>query len=341
MQDLKDVNKEEIVDRISFRAKTRRGNLILKKRNGEHVEGSKCCLFITSNNSSEELKKFMLELHLLQKPYSVYKPKKHPQLANILENLPILVKYCVNNLCSFFFSIIPNKKYPSRFLLGRLFCNQLFDYYVFSLISFIPQSSFPLSKEVAYDTKPIVLCQGSYFDKDETTKYLKNVLLDFFKHKNVDSFSKNSLQRLIVLTAYETKTSKQIISFRQYLIQSTFFDTPEIMDLQEVGPRFDFSLLKCKTPDYEEMQEALKTSAINKKPKKSNKVEKDSFGNLTRKLYIQKPDFKTLHTKHNKFNRIIRKNMDQEENEEIKKSEEIEISEEKEISKEKEEMDAE
>lgn len=307
MEDLKGVNKEDIVDRIRLRAKTRKGNLILKRREGEYVEKSKYCLFITSNKSSEQLKRFMLELHILQKPFSVYKPKKHPQLTNIIENLDILKKYCINNLCSLFFSIIPNKKYPSRFILGRLFANEILDYYTFSLISFTPQSAFPLSREVAYDTKPIVLCQGSYFDKDETTKYIRNIWMDFFKHKNVDSFSKNSLQRLVVLTAYETKTYKPIISFRQYLIQSEFFSTSKIMDLQEVGPRFDFSLLESKIPEYENMREALKVSnTVADAERKASKVRKDDFGNSSRKLHLQKLDLKSVHTKHTKLYRKMR-----------------------------------
>ncbi|ETW36242.1 hypothetical protein PFTANZ_03049 [Plasmodium falciparum Tanzania (2000708)] len=199
-----ELNKEEIVDNINNeQAKTRKGHLILKKREGVYEESSKYCLFIGSNKRSLILKNFMYDIYSIYKPLTCYMPKAHSNLSNIIDKIDKLVDICVHNNCSFFFSVFSTKKKPSRFIIGRLYNNKILDYYVFSLISYIPLKLFPLSKEILYDTKPIVLIQGSYFEQNETNRYVKNILFDFFKHKNVDTFSKKSIQRLIVISAYQ------------------------------------------------------------------------------------------------------------------------------------------
>ncbi|SBS83331.1 nucleolar preribosomal assembly protein, putative [Plasmodium malariae] len=361
-----DESKEDIIDRIrGEKAKTRKGKVILKKREGEFHEGSKNCLFISSNKRTELLKNFMQDIYILRKPLTCYMPKLHQNLSNLLDKIDSLVDICIYNSCSFFFCIFSTKKNPSRFILGRLYNKNILDYYVFSLVSFIPFHIFPLSKEIISDTKPIVLIQGSYFDQTDVTKYLKNILFDFFKHRNVDSFTRNSIQRLIVLTAYERIVSidnncvngtsntsrgdsgenanklgsdnlsssvgikgaltdnvginnvggksnrsyrdvdgknKYVISFRQYLLRKGVLSQTDkdIPELEEIGPRFEFTLENYKIPDYHLFQEAIKKADIPKK-NKIKKVKVDEFGNSIKRVYVQKQNFTKLHTKHTKI----------------------------------------
>ncbi|SCL99451.1 nucleolar preribosomal assembly protein, putative [Plasmodium chabaudi chabaudi] len=356
-----DTNVEEVADGIrGDKAKTRKGNLILKKREGEYQESSKNCLFICSNKRTEELKNLMHDIYIIQKPYTCYMPKLHPQLVNITEKIDKIVEICIHNTCSFFFSIFSTKKNPSRFILGRLYNNKILDYYTFSLLSFIPMSIFPSSKEILFSTKPIVLIQGSYFNMNENTKYLKNILFDFFKHKNVESFTKNSLQRLVVISAYEDtgdapsrklvtppdqgeesgenkegeqngetkegeqngetkedeqndetkesgesgrakkKRNKYVMSFRQYIFKKGMYQSEEENDspkLEEVGPRFEFTLDSSQIPNYNLFQEAIKKYDIHPK-KKEKKIKTDEFGHDIKRVYVQKQDFNKLHTKH-------------------------------------------
>ncbi|CAD2087053.1 nucleolar preribosomal assembly protein, putative [Plasmodium vinckei brucechwatti] len=368
-----DTNVEEVADGIrGEKAKTRKGNLILKKREGEYQEGSKNCLFICSNKRTEELKNLMHDIYIIQKPYTCYMPKLHPQLVNITEKIDKIVDICIHNTCSFFFSIFSTKKNPSRFILGRLYNNKILDYYTFSLLSYIPMSIFPSSKEVLFSTKPIVLIQGSYFNMNENTKYLKNILFDFFKHKNVESFTKNSLQRLVVITAYENtgetptqklvsapgqgeesgehvenetneqnkesetneqnkesetneqnkeseqneqnkeseqneqngkakkKRNKYVMSFRQYIFKKGIYQSEEENDspkLEEVGPRFEFTLESSQIPNYNLFQEAIKKYDIHPK-RKEKKIKTDELGHDIKRVYVQKQDFNKLHTKH-------------------------------------------
>ncbi|CAD2087028.1 nucleolar preribosomal assembly protein, putative [Plasmodium vinckei lentum] len=355
-----DTNVEEVADGIrGEKAKTRKGNLILKKREGEYQESSKNCLFICSNKRTEELKNLMHDIYIIQKPYTCYMPKLHPQLVNITEKIDKIVEICIHNTCSFFFSIFSTKKNPSRFILGRLYNNKILDYYTFSLLSFIPMSIFPSSKEVLFSTKPIVLIQGSYFNMNENTKYLKNILFDFFKHKNVESFTKNSLQRLVVITAYENtgeaptqklvsassqgeesgehveseqngenkegeqneqngktkkKRSKYVMSFRQYIFKKGIYQSEEENDspkLEEVGPRFEFTLESSQIPNYNLFQEAIKKYDIHPK-RKEKKIKTDELGHDIKRVYVQKQDFNKLHTKHSnlfkKSNKFGKKN---------------------------------
>ncbi|SOV15090.1 nucleolar preribosomal assembly protein,putative [Plasmodium sp. gorilla clade G2] len=208
-----ELNKEEIVDNIkNEKGKTRKGQLILKRREGVYEEGSKYCLFICSNKRSLILKNFMHDIYNIYKPLTCYMPKAHPNLSNIIDKIDKLVDICIHNNCSFFFSVFSTKKKPSRFIIGRLFNNKILDYYVFNLLSYIPLKLFSLSKEILYDTKPLVLIQGDYFEKNETNRYVKNILFDFFKHKNVESFSKKSIQRLIVISSYQKNDSNVILA---------------------------------------------------------------------------------------------------------------------------------
>ncbi|KJP86654.1 hypothetical protein AK88_03661 [Plasmodium fragile] len=309
-------NKEEIVERLEEgKAKTRKGNLILKKRKGALHESSKSCLFICSNKRTEELKSFMQDLYNLHKPFTCYMPKLHPHLADIQTKLNELVDLCVHNSCSFFLSVFSTKKKPSRFIIGRLYNNKLFDFYVFTLLSYIPMKIFPHAKDVLCDTKPIVLIQGSYFEQTDVTKNLRNVLFDFFKHRNVDSVSSSSVQRLIVISALSDGSSEnQVLSFRQYLLKKEHFLHPHTSDplpLEEVGPRFNFVMDNSQTANYHLFEEATKNveQQLKKKSKKKKlrNVQVDEFGNTIKRVYVQKQSFGKLHTKHTKLNNRVKK----------------------------------
>ncbi|GAW79984.1 brix domain containing protein [Plasmodium gonderi] len=342
-------NKEEIIEGLENRkAKTRKGNIILKKRiEGELHEGSKNCLFISSNKRTEELRNFMQDLYNIQKPLTCYMPKLHTNLADILTKLNDLVDICIHNSCSFFFSIFSTKKKPSRFLLGRLYNNNLFDYYVFSLLSYIPISLFSNSRNILCDTKPIVLIQGTYFDQNEITRNLKNVLFDFFKHRNVDSVSTAGVHRLIVISACEATAAPKvsakevnesevgtdqvnkpkvdqanrtvdgqtphIMFFRQYLLKKEIFllsTEGDLSPLEEIGPRFEFVLENCQVADYHLFQEATKNVHVElskKRKKKLKKVKIDEFGNSIKKVYVQKQNFEKLHTRHTKLLNRVKK----------------------------------
>ncbi|SBT76114.1 nucleolar preribosomal assembly protein, putative [Plasmodium ovale] len=336
---MEEENKEEITERLQdVKAKTRKGNIILKKREeGEHQESSKNCLFICGNRRTDTLKNFMQDIYMLQKPFTCYMPKIHQNLVNIEDKIETIVDICIHNSCSLFFTISSTKKKPSRFIIGRLYNNKILDYYIFSLLSFIPMNMFPLSKEILLGTKPIVLIQGSYFEQNEVTKYIRNVLFDMFKHKNVETLTKESIQRLVVITAYEARVStvmrgngekgssdagqngevnghennfrgnslgkgSYVMSFRQYLVKKEMFKLTEkeIPTLDEIGPRFEFTLEDSKIPEYALFQEAIKKVDVEKKVK-SNKVKVDEFGHNIKRVYVQKQNFRKLHTKHSKL----------------------------------------
>ncbi|CAG9481629.1 nucleolar preribosomal assembly protein, putative [Plasmodium vivax] len=321
-------SKEQIVERLEEgKAKTRKGTLILKKRKGELHESSKNCLFICSNKRTEELKNFLQDMYNLQKPFTCYMPKVHPNLADIQTKMKELVDLCVHNSCSFFLSVFSTKKKPSRFIMGRLYNNQLFDHYVFTLLSYIPMKLFPRAKDVLCDTKPVVLIQGSYFEESDVTKNLRNVLFDFFKHRNVESVSSSSVQRLIVVSALSGgpnavggadgsagNNPQQVLSFRQYLLQKEHFGPPQGSDplppLEEVGPRFEFALENAQTANYHLFEEA--TQNVDQKLKKKSKkklrnVQVDEFGNSIKRVFVQKQSFGKLHTKHTKLHNRVKK----------------------------------
>ncbi|GAB65493.1 brix domain containing protein [Plasmodium cynomolgi strain B] len=330
-------SKEEIIERLEEgKAKTRKGNLILKKRKGELHESTKNCLFISSNKRTEELKNFMQDLYNLHKPFTCYMPKVHPNLADIQTKLNEVVDICVHNSCSFFLSVFSTKKKPSRFIIGRLYNNKLFDFYVFTLLSYIPMKIFSRAKDVLCDTKPIVLIQGSYFEETDITKNLRNVLFDFFKHRNVEAVSSSSVQRLIVISALSGDgselsgggsapsgggsalngdgNSKQVLSFRQYLLQKEHFYPPQKGDppaLEEVGPRFTFVMNNSQIANYRLFEEATKNvdEQLKKKSKKNKlrNVQVDELGNSIKRVYVQKQSFGKLHTKHTKLHNRVKK----------------------------------
>ncbi|CAA9987178.1 BRIX domain, putative [Plasmodium knowlesi strain H] len=311
-------NKEEIIHQLEEgKAKTRKGNLILKKRKGELHESSKNCLFISSNKRTEELKNFMHDLYNLHKPFTCYMPKVHPQLADIQTKLNEVVDLCVHNNCSFFFSVFSTKKKPSRFIMGRLYNNKLFDFYVFTLLSYIPMKMFPQAKDILFDTKPIVLIQGSYFDETDVRKNIRNVLFDFFKHRNVDSVSTSSIQRLIVISALtEGTNSNQVLSFRQYLLKKEHLWHPQtssepLPPLEEIGPRFNFVIDNSQIANYHLFEEATKNvdQLLKKKSKKKKikNVQVDEMGNSIKRVYVQKQSFGKLHTKHSKLHNRAKK----------------------------------
>lgn len=93
------------------------------------------------------------------------------------------------------------------------------------------------------------------------------------------------------------------MSFRQYIFKKEIYQNETENDnpkLEEVGPRFEFTLESSQIPNYNLFQEAIKKHDIHPK-KKEKKIKTDELGHDIKRVYVQKQDFNKLHTKHSNF----------------------------------------
>lgn len=149
-------------------------------------------------------------------------------------------------------------------ILGRVYKEKLLDMFEFGV------SDFKDLEKCTFETglKPVLLFQGEHFDYDERLTLVKNMFIDFFHTRVMDSSDILSMTRTIVFTAIDHEK-----------IHITQYESPKISEglafqdgikVNEVGPSMHLKVRRIKEADKDVMKQAVKkrkkiTQALNKK----------------------------------------------------------------------------
>ena len=125
--------------------------------------------------------------------------------------------------------------------------------------------------------------------------------MDFFKGPTVDRIDVEGLQYIIQLSCDEPKNpvddTLSKIHFRVYLLRTlrSGQKLPRI-ELEEMGPRMDFTIGRVRDPEDEMMKEALK-KAKKIEPKTKKNISMDIMGDKMGRIHTGKQDLSKLQSR--------------------------------------------
>lgn len=193
-----------------------------------------------------------------------------------------------------------NKKRPNTLIFTRLFNFKIFDMLELSIVNFkLLQEFRKLTFQIGL--KPMFVFNGPEFDTHPVFQQAKSLFMDFFRGDETDLQDVAGLQYIIALSTGEIEdhNSSQLplLHFRVYKLKSykSGQRLPRI-ELEEIGPRFDFKIGRKMTPPPEVEKEAYaKPKQLHPKEKKN--VSTDMMGDKLAQIHVGKQDLNKLQTR--------------------------------------------
>jgi ribosome production factor 2 len=195
-----------------------------------------------------------------------------------------------------------SKKRPHCLTLARTFDHKILD----MLELYIDPESFRTlqqfkNKKPALGLKPMITFQGTVFESPNETKYTlaKSLLLDFFRGQETDEIDVLGLQYMISISAEEEVDGQPApkIHLRFYLIKTkrSGQKLPRV-EVEEMGPRIDFSVGRERFPDADMLKDSLKKPK-GTEPRTKKNINTDIMGDKVGKIHVGKQDLSQMQTR--------------------------------------------
>lgn len=284
----------------SLIAKNARAKRALAKREPQQNENPKTTLFVPGQKTSQILKLAIADLSTLKRPFCERFTKKndiHP-----FTDASSLEFFSLKNDTSLLVLSLHSKKRPHCLTFARTFDHKILDMLELYLNpeTFRTLQQFK-NKKPSIGLKPLVAFHGTVFEDPNETKYTlaKSLFLDFFRGQDATEVDVEGLQYLVSISASEPSDARPEpeIKMRFYLLKTKRSGTklPRV-EVEEMGPRMDFSLGREQFPDKDMLKEAMKRPrGVEARTKKN--IDMDAMGDKTGKIHVGKQDFANLQTR--------------------------------------------
>ncbi|KAG1474213.1 hypothetical protein G6F56_000482 [Rhizopus delemar] len=274
----------------TVKPKNARSKRFLKNREAKVVENPKNSLLIKGSTTSQIVNDALKDLYALKRPNAIYFSKKNE--IKPFEDEPKLEFFSTKNDCAFMVVGTHSKKRPHNLTFIRMFNHQLLDMYELGIENSQWMGSIPGAK-CSLGLKPLMIFNGEKFDSDTTYKNLKNFFLDFFNGETAACINLAGIEHVISVTA----TPEGRILFRTYTVQmkKSGVKTPRV-ELEDMGPHYDFSLKRSSLPKAELWSSAAKIPK-ELQPKKGKNLEKDEMGDTYGRIHLGKQEFEKIQTR--------------------------------------------
>ncbi|EOA88759.1 rRNA-binding ribosome biosynthesis protein rpf2 [Exserohilum turcicum] len=280
--------------------KTARAKREMKKREPQQHENPKTTLFVSGQKTSQILKLAVADLCTLKRPMAERFTKKndiHP-----FEDASSLEFFSQKNDTSLLVLSLHSKKRPHCITLARTFSYKMLDMIELYLNpeTFRTLQQFK-NKKPSIGLKPMLSFHGTVFEDPNQTKYtlFKSLFIDFFKGHDTNEIDVEGLQYIVSVAAEEPtdELPNPQVHLRFYLLRTkrSGQKLPRI-EVEEMGPRMDFTLGREMFPDPDMLKQALKTPKGNEARTKKN-IDMNSMGDKTAKVHVGKQDFGNLQTR--------------------------------------------
>ncbi|KAJ5306704.1 hypothetical protein PENANT_c003G02374 [Penicillium antarcticum] len=287
------------------KAKNPRTARILKAREPQLIEPPKKTLIFHGTKCPQALDTVLKTFHHLTKPYSVLFHKKNENL-HPYENSESLEFLANKNECGVVAFGSHNKKRPNCITLARVFNSQLLDLCELNLLPARDGEAIPpineLKMDVGLGLRPMMLFTGSPWDDPTSTAHtiLKSTFLDMFKGEETHQIDVEGLQYVLMVAAEEPQDGlSPIIHLRWYRVvtKRSGHKLPRV-ELEEVGPKFDFKVGRTRQAAPEVQKESMKQG---KRPNEEARTKKniitDSMGDKIGRVHLGKQDLSGLQTR--------------------------------------------
>lgn len=161
--------------------------------------------------------------------------------------------------------------------------------------------------QIGVEMKPMILFAGSVWGDTsasevvQTYSMVKSLLLDIFSGEEVRSMDVEGLQYLLMIAAGEPENGQNPnVHLRWYKVRTrkSGQKLPRV-ELDEVGPRFDFKVGRIKEADAEVMKEAMKRGKRVDEDfrSKQKNVGMDTMGDKIGRVHLSRQDLGQLQTR--------------------------------------------
>lgn len=279
--------------------KNARSKRALAKREAKIVENTKQALFVPGSNSNKLLHDAMVDLMSLKKPDCKKFTKKNE--IRPFENASELEFFSEKNDTSLMVFLSHNKKRPNTLTFTRFFSHKVYD-----MIELLIQDNYKLLQDFKKLTftvglKPMFVFNGPAFDSHPVFQHLKSLFLDFYRGDQTDLQDVAGLQQIIALSVGDIEDANDknlpLLHFRVYRLK-TYKSGQKVprVEVDEIGPRFDFKIGRRIAPAPEMEKEALtKPKQLQAKEKKN--VTTDFMGDKVAQIHVGKQDLGKLQTR--------------------------------------------
>lgn len=194
-----------------------------------------------------------------------------------------------------------NKKRPNTLTFTRFFNHKVFDMIELSIQNNVKFLQDFKKLTFTIGLKPMFVFNGPAFESHPVFKHVKSLFLDFFRGEETDLQDVAGLQYIIALSTGEIEdpnsTKLPLLNFRVYKLK-TYKSGQKVprVEIDEIGPRFDFKIGRRIEPAPEVEKEAYaKPKQLEAKQKKN--VSTDFMGDKVAQIHLGKQDLGKLQTR--------------------------------------------
>lgn len=268
----------------------------LAKRDSKLVENTKQALFVPGANSNKVLHDAMVDLLALKKPDVKRFQRKNE--VRPFEDALTLEFFSEKNDALLVVLSLHNKKRPNTLTFVRTFAYKVYDMVELLIVQHKLLVEF---KKATFQVglKPMFTFSGAVFELHPVYAQIKLVFLDFFRGDETDLLDLAGLQHVIAVLALEAVEGEllPVVHFRVYKLHTHRLGQklPRV-ELDEVGPRFDFKVGRHQLAAPEMEKEAMKRSKlVDPTPKKNVNV--DAVGDKIGRIHVGTQDLSKLQTR--------------------------------------------
>jgi hypothetical protein len=259
----------------------------------------------------------------LTKPHSVMLTKKNGDI-HPFEDPQSLEFLAGKNECGLVVFGTHSKKRPNNITLTRIYNSKVLDMAELLLLNSTEELQTQKQLQIGVEMKPLILFAGSQWDDDSSSdsaalyRTLKSLLLDLFQGEEISSIDVAGLQYVLMIASGESSNAnpaihpdrrmdidlsdpsqKPVLHLRWYKIRTTRSDTPKIprVELDPIGPAFDFRVGRSRVSDTEIWKEAMKHGRRSNEARTKKNIETDLVGDKLGRVHLGKQDLKTLQTR--------------------------------------------
>lgn len=268
-------------------------------------------------------------VHTLTKPDSVLLNKKNENI-HPFEDPSSLEFLALKNDCGVVVFGTHSKKRPNNITILRMYDGKLLD--IAELLLLVPddQPQAEQKLQIGVEMKPLILFAGSQWDDTSSSEQaavyqtLKSLMLDLFQGEEISTIDVAGLQYILLIAAGENTStdssdpaSKPLLHLRWYKIRTMRSNDAKLprVELDPIGPSFDFRVGRYREADAGVMKEALKHGRRPNEARTKKNIVTDSVGDKIGRVHLGKQDLSMLQTR--KMKGLKRGRDDDEEDQEM------------------------
>lgn len=285
---------------------------IVKAREAQRIEDRKRVLLLHGTKCPDPIRNVLKTITTLTKPHAVQLNKKNENI-HPFEDPSSLEFLALKNDCAVVVFATHSKKRPNTVSLLRIFDGKTLDLVELLLITEDSQvEDNPL--QIGVEMKPMMVFAGSQWDDSSASeqatlfRQLKSTFLDVFQGEEISSIDVAGLQYVLMIAAGEAdgistttgdSSNKPIIHLRWYRVRTLRSNTPKVprVELDQIGPSFDFRVGRFKFADESVMKEAMKHGRRPNEARTKKNVETDSMGDKLGRVHLGRQNLDELQTR--------------------------------------------